>query len=580
MAFDRAEMLRRARAEPQFDAIVVGAGINGLGTFWDLSLQGLRCLIVDRADFCGATSAAPSRMIHGGLKYLETGEFRLVAESTLERNRLLRNAGHLVHPLPMVVPARGWTSGMLSAARRFFGRPARFRERGVAVVLAGLKIYDFLGRHERVLPRSRFLGRRRLRTHLPGIAETFVAGCAYHDAWITGPERLGLELAIDGCAAGSGSVALNRAELVGRDGDALLIRDTGDPDARPLRVAGTVVVNAAGAWIDHANDRLGADTAFIGGTKGSHILLDHPDLHDRLDGRMIYFESADSRICLVFPYLGRVLLGSTDIPLAEPDEAVCSDDEIAYLFEALRGIFPGLAVGTGDIVYTYSGVRPLVRSGADDPGAISRDHSIPALEVDGSRGFPVLSLVGGKWTTFRAFAEQATDEVLRRLGRPRRVSTEARSIGGGTGFTPTDAHRAALAAALHHDYGTPPAHAAHLVRHYGSRAEAIAAFCAEAPDGPVAGLPDYTERELTFLALREMVVHLDDLVLRRTPIAVSGLLNDTNAGALCRLIAGALGWEPARAQRELTRLRSVLSRHHRVTIQETRQAFDRRQAPP
>ena len=576
MAFNRTEMLRQLRAQPKFDAVVVGAGINGLGTFWDLSLQGLRCLIIDRDDFCGATSAAPSRMIHGGLKYLETGEFRLVAESALERNRLLSNASHLVHPLPMVVPARSWFSGMFLATRRFFGGQTRFKERGVAVVLAGLKFYDFLGRRERALPRSGFWTRRRLQRNLKGIADSFVAGCTYHDAWIVGPERLGLEIAMDGCAAGSGSVALNYGELVGRDGDVLLIQDTGDPDAEPLRVEGTVVVNAAGAWIDRANDRMGQQTAFIGGTKGSHILLDHPDLHDRLNGRMIYFESADARICLVFPYLGKVLLGSTDIPLSEPDEAVCSDDEVAYLFEALRSIFPSLPVGEDNIVYTYSGVRPLERSAADDPGAISRDHSMPALEPEGTRGFPVLSLVGGKWTTFRAFAAQATDEVLRRLGRERRVTTEARPIGGGDGFSRTEEHRAERLSDLQRAFGTPTTHGERLLRDYGSRSRAIAAFCAQAPDRPVPGLDDYTERELIYLVDHEMVVHLDDLVLRRTPMAICGQLNQANAAEVCRIVARAAGWDAHQSDRELARLRSALSRWHRVAIGPDGQSFEPR----
>ncbi|MCA8931501.1 MAG: FAD-dependent oxidoreductase, partial [Rhodospirillaceae bacterium] len=318
--------------------------------------------------------------------------------------------------------------------------------------------------------------------------------------------------------------------------------------------------------------------AFIGGTKGSHILLDHDDLHARLRGKMIYFESADSRICLVFPYLDKVLLGSTDIPLAEPDDAVCTDAEIDYLFAALHGIFPGLGIGRPDIVYTYSGVRPLVRSGADDPGDISRDHSMPALEPAGDRGFPVLSLVGGKWTTFRAFAQQTTDEVLRRLGKTRRSTTEARPIGGGEGFSPTPEHLARQVAALGAAHGTAPEHAQHLVGLYGARADTMAAFCAAAPDRPVAGLASYTERELTFLATRELVVHLEDLVLRRTPMAILGQLDAANIREVCRIVATALGWDAARSEAELERLRSTLSRQHRVVIGEDRQEFEHRRA--
>ena len=234
----RAETLARLKANPVLDVLIVGGGVNGAGTFRDLALQGVDCLLVDKGDWCSGTSAAPSRLIHGGLKYLETGEFRLVAESTRERNLLLRNAPHLVKPLRTAVPIRSYGGGIVPSVQRFFGRKAKMADRGVFIVELGLTLYDWLGRKHKVMPRHGLALRAAMRRRFPNMAPAILAVSTYYDARVTQAERLCFELVADGAAAHPGAQAVNYVAVTAAAGGRVTLTDavTGDDsDGRPPR---------------------------------------------------------------------------------------------------------------------------------------------------------------------------------------------------------------------------------------------------------------------------------------------------------------------------------------------------------
>ena len=552
--------------ERAFDVVIIGGGINGAGLFRDLCEQGIDCLLVDKSDFGSGTSAAPSRLIHGGLKYLETAEFDLVAQSTLERNLLLRNAPHLVRPLPTVIPIFSWITGVRAALRTMLGAKTAPRSRGAVLVKIGLALYDFFGRRSRVMPRHRLLGRAEALRELPAINPRIVAAGSYHDAAVTAPERLVWELVADGLAANSASAAMNATTIEGRDGGTLRFR----PEAgAPVIVTPKLVVNAAGPWIDRVNAALGAPSRLIGGTKGSHILLDHPELVRQLDGRMVYFEADDGRICLVFDYLGRALVGSTDIPADDPDEVRIDETEIDYLLGSLRGLFTGLSFERLQIVSAYSGIRPLPASEGTAPGLISRDHSAPVAEPEANRPFPILSMVGGKWTTFRGFAEEVADTVLARLGGARRVSTRELSIGGGRDYPPTDAGRGAWVARVAGARGLSRERLATLLERYGTTAAEIAR--AEAGVAPefLEAAPETSLAEIGWIARHEAVVHLCDIVLRRTTLALTGRLTVRDLERIGEVTAAALGWSEARQRAEVAATAEHLRTRNRVDMKET-----------
>lgn len=543
------------------DVLIIGAGINGAGLFRDLCEQGVSCVIIDKSDFGSGTSAAPSRLIHGGIKYLETGELRLVAQSTLERNLLLKNAPHAVTPLPTVIPIFSWLKGTMAAIRTLFGSTTAPRSRGAVLIKIGLAMYDFYGARHRVMPRHAMWSRKTAHQKIPPLTPRIVAAGTYYDAKVSHPERLVLELIEDGIRANPASRAFNHVRLERGEGDAIAFVDA---DGQRQMVMPKIVVNAAGPWIDKVNEILGAPSRLIGGTKGSHVLLDHPELIKALDGRMIYFEADDGRICLVFDYLGKALVGSTDIRHSDPDNVSCDDREIDYFLQSLAGLLPGLSFERSQIVYAYSGIRPLPATDGIAPGLISRDHSAPVIEADGIRGWPIISLVGGKWTTFRGFAEEVCDTVLARINRPRRISTRNLPIGGGRGF-PAGEERHIWVDRISGTTGASQARVDELLARYGSKAEAIAKAELRTPTY-FQDAQDYSHEEISWLAANERVVHLEDMILRRTDIAITGRLSARDLVRIAEICAVTLGWDEKHKQLELKTVKHTLASKYLVKL--------------
>ncbi|GAB5511404.1 MAG: glycerol-3-phosphate dehydrogenase/oxidase [Hyphomicrobiales bacterium] len=545
------------KAVQEVDVVVIGAGINGAGLFRDLCEQGISCLIVDKADYGSGTSAAPSRLIHGGLKYLETGEFGLVAQSTLERNLLLRNAPHCVSPLPTMIPIFSWTKGIGAAVRTLFGSTTAPRSRGAMLMKIGLWLYDFYGSRARTMPKHSLVGRGKALASMPAMTKEIVAAGTYYDAWISHPERLVWELISDGLKANAASSAMNATSITNVQDGVLTFQPEfgGAVSVRPK-----LVVNAAGPWIDDVNATLGAPSKMIGGTKGSHILLKHEELIAQLQGRMIYFEADDGRICLVFDHQGLALVGSTDIPADNPDSVHCEDDEIDYMLDSLRKLLPGLSFDRSQIAYVYSGIRPLPASDASTPGLISRDHSAPIAEPDGDQPFPILSLIGGKWTTFRGFAEEVTDTILERTSRSRMRSTQELPIGGGHDYPSDQPARDRWIVGLAGATGLDKARLGILLTRYGTTATEIARHESGWPDqGRLPDSDSYSLAEIDWIARNEMVVHLGDIVMRRTTLAIEGKLTQADMEKVADVTAAALGWDAARQADEVAKLAARLT---------------------
>lgn len=550
--------VRAVRESGRTSVLVIGAGINGISTFRDLALQGVDVLLVERGDFASGASAASSHMIHGGIRYLENGEFRLVRESVEERNGLLKIAPHYVKPLETTIPIYSTFSGILSAPLRFLthksGKP---QERGAFLIKVGLTIYDTFSRDGGMVPRHRFLGRKRSLAELPSLDPNIKYTATYYDASMHDPERLALDVLQDGRAAHPGAVALNYVEAIARDGEKVVLRDR--ESGTEFSVAADVVVNASGPWTDLTNDALGNDTRFMGGTKGSHIVLDHPELLEATRGREIFFEHSDGRIVLIYPLKGRVLVGTTDIDADPREAAVCTEEEIDYFFDLIHHVFPTIDVTREQIVFNFSGIRPLPRHEDTAPGFVSRDYRI---EVDDKGAAPLVSLVGGKWTTFRALGESLSDVVLDLIGRTRTVSTAGRAIGGGRDFPRTEKARRIW---IQENLPGAGDRAERLLARYGTRAAQVWEFIEQGDDAPLAG-DDLSTRELAWMVENEMVARLQDVVMRRTSIAFTGHADADVLEELAAALAPLLHWDRARQDAELDQTRTMLNDRHGLQI--------------
>lgn len=549
----------RLRERPSADVLIIGGGINGIATFRDLALQGVDVVLVDCADFVSGASSASSHMIHGGIRYLENGEFRLVRESVRERNRLIRTAPHYVRPLATTIPIFSTFSGILSAPFRLLVTHGRGKpnERGALLIKLGLMLYDTFSRDGGAVARHRFLGRKKSHTELPALHPDVKYTATYFDASMHDPERLALDVLADGLSSGAERArAANYVRAVGAEGGAVRLRDEVSGDEFLMRAK--IVINTSGPWTDLTNAALGSRTEYMGGTKGSHVVLDHPELLAATQGREIFFEHSDGRIVLIYPLKGRVLVGTTDIPADPAQPVVCTDEEVAYFVDLIRQVFPRIVVDTSHIVYSFSGIRPLPRADDTAPGFVSRDYRIVDANIG---GVPTLSLVGGKWTTFRALAEHLATDTLAQIGVQRTVSTERLPIGGGAGF-PTTA-RARVAWIAEHSTVLHPSRVEQLLERYGTRASTVIRAL-ESGEQPVAGIPDYSVEELAYLATTEHVVHLDDLLLRRTSLAFVGGLTAAHIRAAAEAIAPALGWGPELTESEIDRMVSLLRDVHRI----------------
>ena len=559
---NREETLDGLRKSPKVDVCVLGGGINGLSVFRELALQGVNVLLVEKDDYCSGASAALSRMVHGGLRYLENGEFSLVQESLVERDRLLRNAPHYVAPLPTTVPIFDIFSGLGNGIVRFLGLTRRPSRRGAIAIKAGLGIYDFLTRKRALMPKHQFRGRRTTLAKWPALNPAIRSSATYFDAWVSHPERIGIEILRDGLSAGPNAGALNYATIEQAPAGDFLLRD--GVLGETLAIQPALIINATGGWIDIANGALFSEEArpapLMGGTKGSHLIIDNADLRDMLDGHMIYYENEDGRICILFPYLGKVLVGSTDIRVDDPGTVRCEADERDYILQSLAFVLPGIAIRPEEIVFQFSGVRPLPASNDSFTGRIPRDHFCTMLE--GQDGGPrVLCMIGGKWTTFRSFGEMAADMALARLGRPRHLDTAERTFGGGRGFPENPGP---WVSQLAEATGITLERAATLFARYGTDARDVARFIALEADHvlPHAG---YSVCELVHLIRHEAVERLDDLLLRRTTLAIAGELSLAMTDAVLGILAAEKGWSPQRVAKERAFFLTLLNDRHGVT---------------
>lgn len=571
----REDGLQAIRENDEFDVLVIGGGVNGISAFRELALQGVRVLLAERDDFVTGSSAASSHMLHGGIRYLENGEFRLVREALHERNRMLKNAPHYSKPLPTTIPMFRWFSGMLNAPLKFVGLLDRPAERGAAVIKIGLTFYDIFARADKTMPNHEFNFKKKSLEMYPQLNPDVVCTATYYDAWMPNPERICIDLLRDAEEHSEQAYAVNylRVDDLLDDGSRVGMTDMASGETYVVKPR--VVVNAAGPWIDFVHEMMDLKTQFIGGTKGSHLVLDNQELLEACNGHEFFFENEDGRITLIFPYLNRVLVGTTDIRLENPEEAVCSDEEVDYILDMIDVVFPNIKVDRSHIVYTFSGVRPLPNSDADSAGTISRDHSIRTVGPDERVKFPIHSLIGGKWTTFRAFGEQTADLVLDELVMPRKLDTKTRAFGGGVNYPETELERSSYLRDLTYRTEIDADHILVLFERYGTLVEPIAEYIGAANDAPLDHVPGYTRREIEWLSQNEKVVHLEDVLKRRSLMAMLGYATEDAVREVASIMAQTLGWNDERLTQEIENTMRLFRSKHRYDIIEDEQSLER-----
>ncbi len=511
MTFARSAALDRLASE-QFDVLVIGGGITGAGVALDAASRGLRTALVERDDFGSGTSSRSSKLVHGGLRYLSQGDYRLVAQALAERQRLLTNASHLVRPLPFLVPSYG-------------SRAA------VRAISSALWMYDVAGGfrighlHRRLSPTDAL-------AHAPSLRPDGLAGAhLYYDAQ-TDDARLTLAVART-AVLDHGAVVANHVRVTRIDPGGAEI----EADGRRLEVDASIVVSATGVWADEVCGGTGPPS--IRPAKGVHITL--PSELVRTDMALVLRVPADGRSVFVVPWpgTGRVYVGTTDTDYDGPlDTPACTAADVDYLLDSVNA---GLTtdLGPADVVGSWAGLRPLVAGGPAGKRSadLSRRHRV-SRSPEG-----LVTISGGKLTTYRAMAEDTVDEVQAALGRRRSKALTASLPLRGSGRAPAPP-------------GVDEPVAAHLVGRYGSEARVVAAMVTTDPDlgEPLVPTLPYLRAEAVYAVRYEMARDLDDVLARRARCVV--LARDASAAAapaVARLLAPELGWSEAETVAQVER---------------------------
>ena len=469
------------------DLLIVGGGINGVGIARDAAGRGLKVLLCEQHDLAQHTSSASSKLVHGGLRYLEQYEFRLVRESLAEREVLLRAAPHIVHPMRFVMPHVPEL------------RPAW-------MIRAGLFLYDWLARRD-TLPASQAINLRAAPYNSglkPGLAQGFI----YSDCWVDDARMV---IANARAAAALGATILTRTTCAAAERVESGWRVTlQTQSAAPWQVNSRALVNVTGPWAKQfLNKNKGLQTTFgLKLVRGSHIVV--PRLY--VGNHAFILQNDDRRVVFVYPYEGHTLIGTTDVEhTGDPGECAPSDAEIDYLCRAANRYFMR-AVTPADVLWRYSGIRPLFDDGAKNVSKITRDYT---LRVDGdAHTAPALSVFGGKITTYRRLAEQALEKLAPWFPQMKPPWTENATLPGGAlnGLSPT-----AYARRLHENRPAMPLpHLEALVRRHGDNAPMVLGNITTLAECGLHFGHDLYANEVDYLIDREWALTADDILWRRT----------------------------------------------------------------
>ena len=526
VAFDRARVLERLGSE-SFDVLVIGGGATGAGVALDAATRGLRTALVERLDFGSGTSSKSSKLIHGGIRYLAQGDVKLVYQALTERRRLLRNAPHLVRILGFMLPIY-----------RKGGLIPRFFARGFGLVLW---FYDLTG-GALVVGRHRRLNRDEALAQMPTLkADQIVSAYLYYDARV---DDARLSLAVARAAADHGAAVANycRVTDIRKDAGGKAVGATVDTGTGPIDISARVVVNAAGVWVDDVGRiDVGPGHEMMRPARGVHMVVPSDLVRNEVAVILPVAGGPGSVFAIPWHEGDLTYIGTTDTDYpGDMDQMIVNADDIDIL---LSHINPNVQapLSSADVVGTWAGVRPLLKGAKTDKTAdLSRHHNITRWPSD------VVSITGGKLTTYRRMAQDTVDQVLKVLGRKARCRTKSVALHGADGHDKVS------------DGGLGAGVRDRLVNRYGADAGVIIAMVVAEPrlgDPLVPGLP-YLRAEARFAAEHEMVVSLDDLLSRRTRARLLARdASDEAAESVASLIAGPLGWtdEEQRRQVELYR---------------------------
>ncbi len=521
-------------SDQTFDLIVIGGGITGAGVARDAALRGMSCLLLEKGDFASGVSSKSTRLIHGGLRYLANFEMDLVAESLRERAILRRQAPYLIHPMPILIPI--------------------YQEdpHGRAVMSLGIHLYDLLS-HEKDIPRYFTSSRQKTLEFEPRLNQEGLIGSAlFYDHQITMPERLVIENVIS--AREEGATLLNhvRAEKIEEEDGGIVVTAKDTLTGATSTFRSRVLINAAGPWIDKVRLAGNLDhEKIIFPTKGIHLVL------PKLSNQALFVTSRDGRMFFIIPLKAYSLIGTTDTKYdGDLDDVHADEDEVDYLLAESRRILPKMNLTKESILYTYAGIRPLAFSGRNET-KISRKHRV----IREGRNDRIITIAGGKLTTYRNMAKDAVDAARGVLGTGVRCSTDKDPLPGGLSMDYEQYLREAVPE-MASRHGVAPELVRHLVGCYGARAEMVLGLAATDPvlGGSISPESRDIYAQVLYSVREEGARTLSDIVLRRMRLGITASRGLPQAEKIARVAGGELNWSDDERRHQLDEFKKELKK--------------------
>ena len=511
-----------------FDLTIIGGGINGAGIALDAALRGLSVLLIDKDDFGSHTTSASTKLIHGGLRYLEYFEFGLVHESLVERERLLKNAPHLLWPIKINLPIY------------------KHSKRGPFMIKAGMIFYDLFSLQKSLPSHNFYYRKEKLEEIEPSLKHDGLKAIAsYYDCQVGYPERLCLETVLS--AKKEGAFVLNHCELVeykNNQSDLTELTLQNNISEESIKVKTKIVVNAGGIFVDKICNMVDHNISKkIGGTKGSHILIKR--FEDGPKDALYVEAKQDGRPFFIVPWREFYLVGTTDIFYdGDLNRITTTDQEIFYLLQELNFLIPGHRFTNSDVLYTYSGVRPLPHEPGKKESQVTRRHIVyDHEEHDGNKNF--ISIIGGKLTTYRNLAEDCINLVSQKLNKKTKCTTKKYQLFGGKGITDFENYIEIKIPKYSKLYDVSEETVEYLIRFYGANFKKVLELtvqdsslkkriCKNNPD---------IRAQIVYAIQFELAQNLEDILIRRTGIGTSKCLGLDCYKKTAKIAAKYLGWK-------------------------------------
>ncbi len=540
------ESLRTVKPKDYYDIAIIGGGINGVGIALDAATRGFSTILVDKGDFGNFTSSASTKLIHGGLRYLEYFEFPLVRESLRERERILRNAQHLVRPLKLNIPLY------------------KHSQRSPLVIKMGMILYDLLSYDKSLPNHSMIFSNNRLKQFEPGIKHSDLKAIAsYYDCIVEYPERLCLEIALS--AEKAGALISNYSEVVEchplNGKYQIKVNDLINNDS--FEIQSKYLINAGGPFVDVINKMFNNKSLqrMMGGTKGSHIII------DRFTGgpvESLYIEAhQDGRPFFIIPWHNYYLVGTTDkFYEGKLEDVSIDEDEKDYLLKELNHFFPDNNFTGSDILYTYSGVRPLPYEEGKSERQVTRKHIIKDHTKAGLKNY--ISIIGGKLTTYRNLAEETIDLICENENIKRKSETRNLRLIGSEKITYLDAYTKSTVPEIANEYRLPEETVKYLVGFYGSRTRDVAELTLDDPElkNKLSDYANDIKAQVVFAVRKESARTLEDILIRRTGIGYSKYLGLDCLHEVADLAGRYLNWSDEQKLLEINKYQDKVNKFY------------------